>query len=93
MGLEENKYFFEVSRLHRAFTMLDERIAAAPCCEPLHVENDDKFGQLDTVTGPLNSMKLTRILSEGQVSLASMKALRESLVAKMHQAYQNFADQ
>ena len=93
MGMEVNEYFFEVSRLHRAITMLDERIAAAPCWEPLYVENDDKLGELDTVSGPLSLMQLTRILSEGQVPLASTRTFRESLVAKMHQAYQNFAEQ
>lgn len=91
--MSENQCFFEVSRLHRGISMLDERIAAAPWREPQHAENDDKLGELDTASGPLNLKKLTRILADGRVSLASMKALRESLVAKKHQAYQNFADQ
>ncbi|KAB1950072.1 hypothetical protein [Brevibacterium linens] len=91
--MAENDYFFKISRLHRGITMLDERIVAAPWREPQPGENDDKFGELDVVSDPLNLMKLTRILSEGQVSLASMKAFREPLVAKMRQAYQNFANQ
>ncbi|WP_098731290.1 hypothetical protein [Brevibacterium epidermidis] len=91
--MAENDYFFKISRLHRGITMLDERIVAAPWREPQRGEKDDQFGELDLVSGPLNLMKLTRILSEGQVSLASMKAFRESLVAKMRQAYQNFANQ
>lgn len=93
MGIGENDYFFEVSRLHRGIIMLDERIDAAPWREPQHVENDDKFGELDLVSGPLNLMLLTRILSEGHVSSASIKAFRESLVGRMDEAYQNFADQ
>lgn len=93
VGLEENRYFFEVSRLNRGITKLDERIAAAQWREPLHVENDDKFGELDTVSGSLDLMKLTRILSEGHVSLASMKAFRETLVEKLRDVYQQFADQ
>lgn len=72
--------------------MLHERIAAAQWREPLHVENDDKFGELDTVSGSLDLMKLTRILSEGHVSLASMKEFRESLVEKLRDVYQQFAD-
>ena len=93
MGLEEYDYFFEVSRLHRGIAMLDERIAAASWQEPHHVENDDKLGEIDTVSGPLNLKKLTRILSAGQVSLASMRAFRESLVRKLNEAYRMFADQ
>lgn len=90
--MNENECFFEVSRLHHGVAMLDERIAAAPWREPQHIANDDKLGELDTVSGPLNLMKLTRILAEGQVSLASMKAYRESLVTRLDEAYQRFAD-
>ena len=73
--------------------MLDERVDAAPWREPQHVENDDKFGELDMVSGPLNLMLLTRILSEVHVSSASMKAFRESLVGRMDEVYQSFAGQ
>ncbi|MCD1287780.1 MULTISPECIES: hypothetical protein [unclassified Brevibacterium] len=91
--MNENECFFEVSRLHRGIAMLDERIAAAPWREPQHVENDDKLGELDIASGRLNLMKLTRILSEGHVSLASMKAFRETLVEKLRDVYHRFADQ
>lgn len=92
MGIGENDYFFEVSRLRRAITMLDERISAVSSREEQGVESDDEFDEIKKDSGSLNLMKLSRILSEGNVVITSMKAFRGSLVSRLRETYQNFAD-
>lgn len=92
MVIGENDYFFEVSRLRRAITMLDERISAVSSREKRGVESDDEFDSIVNDSGPLNLIKLSRILSEGNVVLTSMKAFREWLVSSLRETYQSFAE-
>lgn len=92
MGIGENDYFFEISRLHHGITMLDERISAVSLRWQRGAESDDEFDDLGKEAGLLNLMRLSAILSKGNVVLSSMMSFRASLVEKMRDVYQQFAD-
>lgn len=92
MGTCENDYFFEISGLHRGIIMLDEHISAVSLRRQRAAESDDRFAEVSEDAVPLNLTKLSRILSEENVTLASMNTIRDSLVARLREVYWNFAD-
>ncbi|AZL06212.1 hypothetical protein CXR24_11955 [Brevibacterium aurantiacum] len=92
MGTCENDYFFEISGLHRGIIMLDEHISAVSSRRQRAAESDDRFAEVSEDAVPLNLTKLSRILSEENVTLASMNTIRDSLVARLREVYWNFAD-
>lgn len=92
MGIGENDHFCELSRLRLGVIMLDERISAMVLQGSRVVGGDDEFVEVGEEAEPLNPMKLSALLSEGNISLASMRAFRESLVARMHEVYMSFAN-
>lgn len=72
--------------------MLDEHISAVSSRRQRAAESDDMFAEVSEDAVPLNLLKLSRILSEENVTLASMNTFRDSLVATLREVYWNFAD-
>lgn len=93
MGIDENDYFFEISRLHGGIAMLDERIPSVSISIQRIAESDEAFEEMGREPGLLNLMTLRRTLSKGNVGFVSMIELRDSLVSRMREVYQMFADQ
>lgn len=92
MGAGEDNYFFELTRLHHGVTLLDERISAMSWTGSRGVDGGDEFSEVGGEGEPLNLKKLNAILAEGYFALTSLRTYRESLVARMRDVYQNFAD-
>lgn len=92
MGIGENDHLCELLRLSRGVIMLDERISAMVRQGSQVVGGDDEFGEAGVEVEPLNLTNLSALLSVGNISLASIRAFRESLVARMHEGYMSFAN-
>lgn len=93
MGIGEQNYLRDLSRLHHGVTIFDERISAMVRQGSRGAGGGDEFGEVGEEPEPFNLAKLSAILSNGNFSLASLRAFRESLVSRMGEAYMNFANE
>lgn len=92
VGIVETDYFRELSTLHQAITLLDERISATVQQGSRVAGDVDEFGEVGVEGELLHLPRLSAILSEGNIGLASMRPIREVLVGRMHEVYKCFAD-